>query len=67
MDVDASDPLLAVTTLAQVLEVHGLGRGNKPKVELLKGVGLAVYVARRARKGRVLESSMKVQQLRAVD
>ncbi|MEY8689514.1 MAG: DNA topoisomerase IV subunit A [Leptothrix sp. (in: b-proteobacteria)] len=63
MDVDASDPLLAVTTLQTVLEVHGLGRGSKPKIEVLKGTNLAVYAGKRARKGRVLESTMKVERL----
>ncbi|MEX8517100.1 MAG: DNA topoisomerase IV subunit A [Leptothrix sp. (in: b-proteobacteria)] len=66
MDVDASDPLLAIATVGAALEVHGLGRGNKPKIELLKGTNLAVYAGKRARKGRVLESSMKVQKLMPV-
>ncbi|MEY4754800.1 MAG: topoisomerase subunit, partial [Pseudomonadota bacterium] len=63
MDVDASDPLLSICTLAQAVEVHGLGRGNKPRVELLKGTSLAIYAGKRARKGRVLESTMKVERL----
>jgi topoisomerase-4 subunit A len=54
MDVDAKTPLVSVAAFGDVLRVLGSGRGGKPKDELLKGVGLAEHVGKRARKGKVL-------------
>jgi topoisomerase-4 subunit A len=54
MDVDAKTPLVSVAVFGDVLRVLGSGRGGKPKDELLKGVGLAEHVGKRARKGKVL-------------
>ncbi len=63
MDVDASAPLLAVATFSGVLIVLGLGRGGKPKEDLLKGAALEAYRGRRARKGRKVNGFVKVLRL----
>jgi topoisomerase-4 subunit A len=63
MDVDAADPLVSVAAFGQALQVLGMGRGNKPKDELLKGSALGDYVGKRARKGRkqhVMVKAMRV-------
>lgn len=51
MDVDDKAPLVSVATFADVLKVQGLGRGDKPKEEDLKGAALAAHAGKRARKG----------------
>ncbi len=56
MDVDSKAPLVSVAVFTDVLRVLGSGRGGKAKDELLKGVGLAEHVGRRARKGRALHA-----------
>ena len=63
MDVDAKAPLLSVATLAEAVLVQGSGRGGKPKDELIKGVALAAYQGKRARKGRVVAGLQKVLRL----
>ena len=55
MDVDAPSPLVSVAPFADALRVQGLGRGDKPKDELLRGAALAAHVGKRARKGHKLE------------
>jgi topoisomerase-4 subunit A len=55
MDVDAQSPLVSVSPCADALRVQGLGRGDKPKDELLRGAALASHVGKRARKGHKLE------------
>ena len=60
MDVDAKAPLVSVATCADSLQVLGSGRANKPKDELLKGVGLARHAGKRARKGHKVEGFVKV-------
>jgi topoisomerase-4 subunit A len=55
MDVDAQSPLVSVSPCADALLVQGLGRGDKPKDELLRGAALAGHVGKRARKGHKLE------------
>ena len=55
MDVDAKDPLVAVTTCGEHLQVQGLGRGDKPRMVELRGGSLEHHVGRRARKGRKVE------------
>jgi topoisomerase-4 subunit A len=63
MEVDAKAPLLSVATLAESVLVQGSGRGGKPKDELIKGVALASYQGKRARKGRMVEGLQKVLRL----
>ena len=63
MDVDAKEPLLSVGPFAEVLTVHGSGRGGKPKDEVVKGATLASHQGKRARKGRKVEGLVKVLRL----
>ena len=63
MDVDAKEPLLSVAPFAEVLTVHGSGRGGKPKDEVVKGATLASHQGKRARKGRKVEGLVKVLRL----
>ncbi|MCV2370971.1 DNA topoisomerase IV subunit A [Roseateles oligotrophus] len=60
IDLEAKDALLSVAAFTQALQVLGTGRGAKPKEELLKGVGLAAYAGKRARKGKQVEAFQKV-------
>jgi topoisomerase-4 subunit A len=55
MDVDAQSPLVSVSPCADALRVQGLGRGDKPKDELLRGAALAAHMGKRARKGHKLD------------
>jgi topoisomerase-4 subunit A len=64
MDVDDKDPLVSVAAFGDTLKVMGLGRGDKPKEEALRGAALETHVGRRARKGRKVEGFKKA--LRAV-
>ena len=59
MDVDDKDPLVSVASCGPVLKVLGTGRGGKAKEEDLKNAALAVYVGKRARKGKALDAGMK--------
>lgn len=63
MDVDAKSPLVSVATFADVLKVSGLGRGDKPKEEDLKGAALAGHVGKRARKGHKVEGFKRPMRL----
>jgi topoisomerase-4 subunit A len=65
MDLDKGETLLSVAAFIQALRVLGSGRGAKPKDELFKGVALASYAGRRARKGRQVEGMQKVFKLLA--
>jgi len=60
MDVDAKSPLIAVATFSDRLLVAGTGRGAKPRQEELKGAALAQHAGRRARKGRRVDTFVKV-------
>jgi topoisomerase IV subunit A len=60
MDVDAQTPLLSVTGFAAGVKVQGSGRGGKPKDEDMRPAALAAYVGKRARKGKKVESLVKV-------
>ncbi len=60
VDLEPKDALLSVAAFTQSLLVLGTGRGAKPKEELLKGVGLASYAGKRARKGKAVEAFQKV-------
>jgi topoisomerase IV subunit A len=66
MDVDAVDPLVALTSLAQTLRVLGTGRGSKPREDDLKPTALSAYVSKRARKGRPLDLPTKPHALIAL-
>lgn len=63
MDVDDKSPLLSVAAFAGVLKVSGLGRGDKPKDEDLKGASLAAHVGKRARKGHKVEGFKRPMRL----
>ena len=66
MDVDAKDPLVSVATCANAVKVLGLGRGQKPKEEDLKGATLASHAGKRARKGKAIDASIKGQRVVAL-
>jgi len=55
MDVDDKSPLVSTAAFADVLKVGGLGRGDKPKDEELKGAALAEHLGKRARKGKKVD------------
>ena len=55
------DPLLMAVPFATGLRVRGVGRGAKARDEDLRPAALAAHVGRRARKGRVIDTTMKVQ------
>ncbi|MEN9483028.1 MAG: topoisomerase subunit, partial [Pseudomonadota bacterium] len=61
MEVEAADPLLMAVPFATGLRVRGVGRGAKARDEDLRPAALAAHVGRRARKGRVIDTTMKVQ------
>jgi topoisomerase-4 subunit A len=63
MEVGAAVPLLSVATLADAVTVQGSGRGGKPKDELIRGLALASYQGKRARKGRAVDGLQKVLRL----
>jgi topoisomerase IV subunit A len=66
MDVDAKDPLVSVATCANAIRVLGLGRGQKPKEEDLKGAALASHAGKRARKGKAIDAAIKGQRVIAL-
>jgi topoisomerase-4 subunit A len=66
MDLDAKDPLVSVATCANAVKVLGLGRGQKPKEEDLKGATLASYAGKRARKGKAIDAAIKGQRVVAL-
>ena len=66
MDVDAKDPLVSVATCANGVKVLGLGRGQKPKEEDLKGATLASHADKRARKGKAIDATIKGQRVIAL-
>jgi topoisomerase-4 subunit A len=66
MDVDAKDPLVSVATCANGVKVLGLGRGQKPKEEDLKGAAFASHAGKRARKGKAIDAAIKGQRVIAL-
>ena len=66
MDVDAKDPLVSIATCASAVKVLGTGRGGKAKEEDLKGATLASHAGKRARKGKVIDASIKGQRVIAL-
>lgn len=63
MDVDAKDPLVSAAAFGAVLKVQGLGRGDKPKDDELKGAALAEHAGKRARKGKKVEGFKKAMRV----
>ena len=66
MDVDAKDPLVSIATCANAVKVLGTGRGGKAKEEDLKGATLASHAGKRARRGKVIDASIKGQRVIAL-
>ena len=66
MDVDAKDPLVSVATCANGVKVLGLGRGQKPKEEDIKGAAFASHAGKRARKGKAIDAAIKGQRVIAL-
>ncbi len=62
MDVDDKTPLVSVATCGDALLVQGLGRGQKPKDEVLRS-GLLNHAGKRARKGQKIEGFVKPQRV----
>jgi len=60
MDLETKDALVSVAAFTTALQVLGAGRGGKAKDEVLKGVNLAGYAGKRARKGKSVEGMQKV-------
>ena len=63
IDLEDGDVLASVATFAEALRVLGTGRGAKPRDELLKTAGLALHVAKRARKGKAMVAVMTAARL----
>jgi topoisomerase-4 subunit A len=63
MDVDAKAPLVSVASFATGVRVLGTGRGGKAKEVDLKGTALAPHAGKRARKGRAVDATTKVQRV----
>jgi topoisomerase-4 subunit A len=67
MGLDAKETLRqALAFDARGVMMIGTGRGGKPKDEKLSGSQLQLHLGKRARKGRVPDSSLKVTELRPV-
>ncbi len=66
MDLEQGEKLIAAEPISQrgVL-VSGIGRGGKAQEVALSASGLAPHIAKRARKGKALESKIKPQTLSA--
>lgn len=59
MDLDAKDPLAQVVPIGHAgLRIAGVYR-NKPFEEVLNGAALAIYIGKRARKGKALSGRAK--------
>ncbi|WP_025917708.1 DNA topoisomerase IV subunit A [Herminiimonas sp. CN] len=66
MGLDEREKLLAAQTINQRgLVVTGIGRANKTQTVALTATALAVHIAKRARKGKTLESRIKPSALSA--
>ncbi|OWQ92965.1 DNA topoisomerase IV subunit A [Roseateles aquatilis] len=59
IDLDAKDLLLSVAAFTTQLLVSGTARGGKPKDEMLKGVSLAAFAGKRAKKGKPADVMQK--------
>ena len=68
MELEPREKLLAVQPISQRgVIVYGIGRGSKPQQVLLSASGLMPHIGKRARKGKALESKLKVNGLIAAD
>ena len=65
IDLDAKDALVSVAAFTTQLMVGGLARGQKPKEELIKGVALAGYAGKRAKKGKACDVMTKPMRVTA--
>ncbi|MGV8899501.1 MAG: DNA topoisomerase IV subunit A [Burkholderiaceae bacterium] len=66
MALEDHEKLLAAQTINQNgLIVSGIGRGGKAQTVTLKATALTAHIAKRARKGKALESKMKADALAA--
>ena len=59
VELEHGEALVSVAPFADVLAVHGEGRGGKARQETLKGDALVPYVGKRARKGKKLDAMPK--------
>jgi topoisomerase-4 subunit A len=55
-----------VATCANGVKVLGLGRGQKPKEEDIKGAAFASHAGKRARKGKAIDAAIKGQRVIAL-
>jgi topoisomerase-4 subunit A len=65
MDLEPPDSLASVAVFSQALRIEGIGRGGKARDELLKGASLAVYLSKRARKGKPQDAIPKALRVAA--
>ncbi len=65
MDLEPPDALASAAVFSQALRIEGTGRGGKARDELLKGASLAVYLSKRARKGKPQDAIPKALRLAA--
>jgi topoisomerase-4 subunit A len=66
MELEKNEKLVAVQAISQKgVVVEGTGNVGKAKEIALSAAGLGAHIGKRARKGRALESRMKVTGLRA--
>ncbi|MEO8408754.1 MAG: DNA gyrase subunit A, partial [Oxalobacteraceae bacterium] len=67
MGLDAQEKLLAAQAISQKgLIVSGIGRANKAQAITLNATALAAHIAKRARKGKALESKIKAAALEPI-
>ncbi|WP_186830670.1 MULTISPECIES: DNA topoisomerase IV subunit A [unclassified Roseateles] len=65
IDLDAKDALVSVAAFTNQLLVSGTARGGKAKEEPLKGVALAGYAGKRAKKGKACDLMQKPMRVTA--
>ena len=65
MDLESPDSLASVAVFSHSLRIEGTGRGGKARDELLKGASLAVYLGKRARKGKPQDAIPKALRVAA--
>lgn len=67
IDLDGKESLLGARAISQKgVRVSGIGRAAKPQEVSLSATALAPHIGKRARKGKVLESKLKAQNLTAL-
>ena len=65
IDLDPKDALVSVAAFAEALRIQGIGRGDKPRDEVLRATALEPYLGRRARKGRRQDAMPKARRVLA--